>query len=198
MLTAACKPWRIFPVNTQTRIVASSAAARFTTTEFLRMVEVGAFDDMKVELVDGELERMPPPMSAHARRQAMVTALLWQVVAAKGLLVVGEVGVDLGGDSVLACDVALIRALPAESRMLRPNEVLLLVEVAETTVARDLGMKRVKYASAGIANYWVVDGGRAVVHVHHDPIDGEYAGVSTVRFGVPLMVPDTDATIIVE
>ena len=159
------------------------------------MVEVGAFEDMKVELVDGELDRMPPPMSAHARRQAMLTALLWQAVVGKDLLVVGEVGVDLESNSVLACDVALIRAMPAESRMLRADEMALVVEIAETTVARDLGMKRVKYATAGITNYWVVDGGRAVVHVHRDPIDGEYAGVSTVRFGEPLAVPGTDATI---
>jgi Uma2 family endonuclease len=44
------------------------AKARFTTAEFLRMGESGAFDDIKVELVDGELERMNPPQTAHAAR----------------------------------------------------------------------------------------------------------------------------------
>lgn len=187
-------------MNTQSRILAApdaraSTSARFTTAEFLHMVEAGAFDDIKVELVDGELERMPPPMTAHAGRQALITALLWQAVQAGGLTVLGEVGVDLGGDTVLACDVAVIQALPDENRLLRPQETVLVVEVAETTIVRDLGMKRTKYASAGITNYWVVDSGRRVTHRHSDPIDGEYADASTVRFGEPLKVPGTDATI---
>ena len=126
-----------------------------------------------------------------------MTALLWQAVGGKGLAVVGQVGVDLGNDSVLACDVALIGAMPAESRMLRPDEAVLVVEVGDDDRARR-GVKRVKYATAGISNYWMIDGGRAVVHVHGDPIDGEYADVVTVRFGDPLKVPGTDATIMVE
>ena len=46
--------------------------ARFTTAEFLHMAEAGAFDDMKVELVEGELERMNPPQTGHAGRRARV------------------------------------------------------------------------------------------------------------------------------
>ncbi len=54
--------------------------ARFTTAEFLRMVESGAFEGMKVELIDGELERMNPPMGGHAAAQANVVFHLAQAV----------------------------------------------------------------------------------------------------------------------
>lgn len=45
---------------------AEAGPARFTTAEFLCMAEAGAFDDMNVELVDGELSRMTPPMNDHS------------------------------------------------------------------------------------------------------------------------------------
>lgn len=182
-------------MNAQTRIVAASTAVRFTTREFLHMVEAGAFDDMKVELIDGELERMAPPMGAHSSRQALIIALLWPIV---GRCTTGETGIDLGGNSVVGCDTAVLRAPMNEHRLLRPEEVLLAIEVAETTIDRDLGMKRIRYAAAGIPHYWVVDGERSVVHVYGEPVDGDYKEVAVVRFGEPLAVPGTDATIIVE
>ena len=61
-----------------------------------------------------------------------------------------------------------------------------------------MGQKRVAYAAAGIPHYWVVDGERRVVHVFADPVPGDYAEVSTVRFGAPLAVPGTDRTIVLE
>lgn len=106
-----------------------------------------------------------------------------------------EAGIDAGEDTVLTCDVAVLRAPMTDKRFLRPEEIVLAIEIAETTIARDLGMKRTKYAGAKIADYWVVDSSRRVVHAHRDPVDGEYADVSTVRFGEPLTVPGTDATI---
>lgn len=168
--------------------------ARFTTAEFLRMAEVGAFDDMKVELVDGELDRITPPTNDHAARQAMVMIRLGAVCPVH--LLRGGVGIDLGDDTVLACDLAVLREGIDGRRLLNRGDVILLVEIAETTTARDTGLKRLKYAQAGIARYWIVDGARSVVHIHADPVDGDYADVRTVRFGEPLPVPGTGATIV--
>lgn len=68
--------------------------ARFTTAEFLRMGKSGAFDDIKLELVDGELERMNPPQTAHAARQAKIAIRLSRFLPE--VRIMGEVGVDLG------------------------------------------------------------------------------------------------------
>jgi Uma2 family endonuclease len=84
------------------------------------------------------------------------------------------------------------------NRILQPAEVELAVEVAETTLSRDMGMKRMKYAAAGIAHYWVIDGERSRVHVWGEPVNGDYAQIATVRFGEPLAVPGTDATIVID
>lgn len=173
-----------------------SSPARFTTVEFLRMCDAGAFGDMYVELVDGELERMPPPGNEHGRRQMMVGVRLSRVIAEE--LLRGDVGIDLGNDTVLGCDAAVLVAPVVGNRILQPDEVALVVEVAETTRSRDMDMKRVKYSSAGIASYWVIDGERSVVHVWSEPVNGDYAQISTVRFGEPLAVPGTDQTIVID
>lgn len=172
-------------------------AARFTTREFLTMCESDVFADMKMELVDGELQRMMPPMNRHGARQAKVMIRLAGIVA-EGRLI-GEVGIDLGNDTVVACDLAIVHDSIEQNRLLLPEELHLVVEIAETTAARDLGLKRLAYAAAGIAHYWVVDGVRAVIHVHAEPVDGDYAMIHTVRFGEPLAVPGADnATIVID
>ena len=71
-----------------------SFKARFTASEFLRMAEAGAFEGMTVELVGGELERMKPPPTAHAGRQAMVVSQPWAIFASSEIRVMGEVGLD--------------------------------------------------------------------------------------------------------
>ncbi len=167
--------------------------ARFTSAEFLRMVESGAFEDMKVELIDGELERMNPPMGGHAAAQANILIELASVVSKDRLR--GEVGIVLDDSTVVACDAALLRKPIAENRFLTPADILLVVEVAQTTQGRDMGLKRMLYAQADIPAYWVIDGVRRVVHVYADPVEGEYSSVHTVRFGAPLAVPGSDAAI---
>lgn len=173
----------------------TSFRARFTAAEFLHMAEIGAFDDMKVELVDGEIERMNPPQSRHAGLQARVVIRLAQVVSER--LILGDVGIAVDHDTVLGCDAALLIAAIDEHRVLQPDEILLVIEIAETTIVRDKGMKRIKYAAADVPHYWVVDGPREVVHVYGEPIDGDYAQVATTRFGEPLAVPGTSDTIVI-
>lgn len=178
------------------REIMPSSKARFTAAEFLHMIESGAFGDMKVELVGGELERMPPPGLTHANRQVRIVLLLSTVVSADRLT--GEVGLHLSDDTLLGCDVAVLREPAQGNRMAQPSEVALVVEVAETTASRDRGMKRLAYARSGIPTYWVVDGKLEVTHVYSEPRDGDYAQIATVRFGKALAVPGTDATITID
>ncbi|WP_374295274.1 Uma2 family endonuclease [Sphingomonas sp.] len=175
--------------------LAPDTRARFTAAEFLRMSEAGAFEGMKVELVAGELERMNPPLGGHSTRQAMVIGALWQVARDTHLTVLAETAVLVDDGTVVACDAGLASRPLGDKEPADPAALLLVVEVSETTQARDLSLKRLLYAAAGIPTYWVVDSARAVIHVHADPIDGDYADIRTVRFGAPLPVPGTDAQV---
>ena len=184
-------------MNKPFQLAHSSTRATFTTAEYLRMGASGAFDDMKIELIDGELERMSPPLGGHAARHSEVGGLLWQVARAAGLFSLIEMGVRIDDTSVLVCDIALARCAIDEDGLADPGTLLLVVEIAATTLVRDMGLKRAAYAGAEIPEYWVVDSKRSVVHVHREPIDGDYAFISTVRFGEPLAVPGTGETIII-
>lgn len=177
--------------------VPESFEARFTAAEFLRMAGTGAFDDMTVELVAGRLERLGPPYADYARRQAMVVGRLGAVVAPADHLVMGKLGLELADDMILSCDAALLTGPVAEGRLARPEELCLVVEIAETTRLRDLGMKRIAYATAGVPVYWVVDAPMAVTHVHAEPMQGDYRRVLTIPFGEPVPVPGSDRTIVI-
>jgi Uma2 family endonuclease len=183
-------------MNEMTRLVPASdeeVRTRLTTAEFLHMDECGAFDDLKVELVDGELHFMQRPKNNHAMRQAQLVVRLAAVIGEDRVR--GELAIDLGDATILTCDAAVLCHPIGEDRMLVPDDLLLVVEVAETTRKRDLGMKRGKYAAGNIAHYWVVDGTNGVAHLHSEPVDGDYVEVHTARFGQPMAVPGTDATI---
>lgn len=169
--------------------------ARFTVAEFDAMDELGAFDDMRVELVDGELERMQYPLSRHAARQAQIVFKLASVVGIDRVL--GETGIRPGGDTAMTCDVALLKHPIAENRRVTPADLVLVIEIAETTRHRDLGVKRRKYADAGIPHYWVVDGEQAVTHAF-SLIKEAYPDAPPIPFGQPLPVPGTDATIVID
>lgn len=179
-------------MNQQARL-SPDTRARFTAPEFLHMVESGAFEGMKVELIDRELERMDPPMGGHAAVQASVVFYLAQKMDLA--LVRAESGLVLDDSTVVACDAALLRQPITENRFLTPDDVLLVVEIAQTTQSRDMGLKRMLYTQAGIPTYWVIDGVRRVAHVYAEPVEGDYSSVHTVRFGEALPVPGSDAAV---
>lgn len=158
------------------------------------MMNVGAFADMKVELVEGRLEKMAPAQTRHSLMNGKLCALLAAIFEPLG----GDIGIDLavaiGPRTIRGVDVAV--GVGRFSDGVPPaSEVFLAVEIAETTLARDLGPKAVDYGGAGIPHYWVVDLAASAVHVMGEPGEGGYAARNLVRFGEPLPVPGTGETI---
>ncbi len=163
------------------------------------MLEADVFEGDRVELIDGEIERVQRPKNPHADRQAQVMIRLGRVVSDERLIR-GDSGIDLDGDTFVVADAVVLRArvAVAEHRWFAPSDVLLAVEISETTQDRDLGVKQRKYAASGIPHYWVVDGVRSVVHVFDRPSEDGYLGIDLVRFGEPLAVPGSEAAITLE
>ena len=181
-------------------VVADTGAAQhhFTAAEFRRMMDMGAFDGMSIELVGGNLWRMAPANPDHGRRQFDVAKQLDGVVTGTGLVVVVETALDVDGETVRAMDVALLRAGTASDRPLHGSDVVVAVEIAASTLHRDLGSKALDYARAGITHYWVVDTSAKAVHVMASPTSTGYAYRTIVRFGEALTVPETGATIVLD
>lgn len=166
----------------------------FSVGEFAEMLSVGAFDDMRVELVEGEFERMSPAQSSHSRMNAQLASLLTAAMAVAGREVGTDLAVGIDDSTLRGIDVAVGRSVFAAG-IVAAADVFLAVEIADTTLARDLGRKAHDYARGGIAHYWVVDLNARAVHVMGEPGADGYALRSVTRFGEPLAVPGTSETI---
>jgi len=153
--------------------------------EYLRMGEGGVFaPDARLELIEGEIVEMAPIGSPHA---GMVNTLNWLLTRAAGELAVVAVQnpVIVGDRSVPQPDLALLK--PRADRYARSHptsaDVLLVVEVADTTLPFDLGTKIPLYARGGIAEAWVVDVQERAVRVFRDPSASGYRTSFTVSGG---------------
>ena len=152
---------------------------RFTVGEYYRMAEAGILrPGERVELIEGEIITMAAIGSRHA---AVVTRLQRRFERALGdrALVRVQNPVRLSDLSEPEPDVALLRphADYYASAHPGPADVLLMIEVAETTLAFDRGTKLPLYAIAGIPEYWIVDLGGDRIEVYREPGATGYSDV---------------------
>jgi Uma2 family endonuclease len=158
---------------------------RFSIDEYYQMAEVGILSpDDRVELIDGEIIEMAPIGRRHA---AGVDRLIPLFLGVFGALVHLRVQnpVRLGDYSEPEPDVALLRprADYYASGHPGPADVLLVVEVAETSLMFDRRRKVPLYARSGIPDVWLVDLRRRTLSVYRDPTPDGYRTVRTLRPG---------------
>jgi hypothetical protein len=162
---------------------------RFTADEYHQMAEAGVLrDDDRVELIEGEIVDMTPIGPRHS---AVVNRLTRALVRGCGdrAIVQIQASIRLGLYSEPQPDVALLRPRPDfyESATPGPESVLLLIEVADTSLLYDRGVKLRLYARAGIREVWLVDLVRNHVEVHCEPTQEGYQRSETHGPGDPLM-----------
>ena len=148
-----------------------AARRRFTRAEYHRMAEVGILrEDDRVELIKGEIVEMSPIGRRHKAFVANLGQLLILRLAGRALVHVRG-GVVLADDTEPEPDVAVLRrrAVPYKEREAHAEDALLVIEVAESSLAYDRSTKQRLYAEAGISEYWVVDCAAEAVEVHRDP-----------------------------
>jgi Uma2 family endonuclease len=148
----------------------------FTAEEFERMGEAGIFrQGARLELIEGEIFEMSPIGSSHA---ACVDALALHLteVARRRFIVRVQSPVRLNDFNEPQPDVTLLRWRDDFYRGAHPSpdDVLLVVEVAETTVVADRKLKVPLYARAGIAEAWLVDIPGGQLEIYSDPSAGSY------------------------
>lgn len=160
------------------------------------MADLGAFDDMKVELDHGEIVRMNPPYGAHGAAVADIIVAFAGAMRGSGHRVTGEAAILLSDDTIYAFDAAIVREIV--HRPYEPHELLLAVEVADSSLSRDLGAKSAEYARAGLAHYWVVDVRARAVHMMSEPAEKGYGPPRIVPFGEELELPEGLGTIVLD
>ncbi len=157
---------------------------RLTVEEFLLLDREGAFGDRRTELFEGEVYYMSPKHRPHARTVGDLYYALRQALerSESGLSALTDISVRLSDHDVPEPDIAITDA-PEGDGILPLESVKLLIEVADSTLAQDLGLKAALYASAGVPEYWVMDVKGRVIHQMWSPRPEGYAERCEVAFG---------------
>jgi Uma2 family endonuclease len=150
---------------------------RFTVAEVEAMVAAGVMEeDERVELIGGELVPMSPKGIRH---EVLKKALLriWYRVASDDIDLVPETTFRLSEDTYLEPDV-IIYPRTSGLRGLTGANVLLIVEIADSSLRYDVGRKAALYASFGIRELWVIDAVRLTTRIFREPAVDGYRDVS--------------------
>lgn len=163
-----------------------------TVEEFLALDEAGFFKDVgRVELIDGRIYEMAAVHRPHSETMATLTTDINVAIRASklGLKVLSPVSARLDPNSLPEADIMV--ALSGDESIVPGAEVRLMVEVADTSLGHDLGVKARLYARTGVTEYWVADvRGRRIIRFH-EPDGASYVQRAEFAFGEPI----TSATI---
>ncbi len=156
---------------------------RISVDEYYRMAEVGLLaPDARVELIEGEIIDMAPIGTDHNSVVNDLNHLLVHAVGDQGIVQIQGV-VRLDRSSEPQPDVALL--LPRDHRFRHahpsPADVLLLIEVSDSTLRYDRDVKVPLYARSGIPEVWIVDLQNAELHCWRVPERGRYLRQTTTK-----------------
>jgi len=167
--------------------IAGERLHRITTDVYERMAQSGLLPERGVELIDGLVVTMSPKGDRHRRAANSLNAQLNDQRRGRYEVNADSLSLRLGPHDEPEPDIALVRLMRPRSReMPRAEEIALIVEIADSSLAFDLGEKRAKYARAGIAEYWVVDLQSNVFHVFRSPNAGGYEDERICKIGQTL------------
>jgi Uma2 family endonuclease len=171
---------------------------KFTVKDFYALAELGLFEDHKVELWDGDIVEMSvnPP---HADGVADIHNSFARTFSDDEARVKSQSPLDIGeSDKLPQPDVMLLKPViyideSGQRRHPKPHEVLLLVEISDTTLSYDKNSKREIYAKHGIHEYWIADLKSQTWFVYQEPRGEDYTVKLTYSFGTafaPLAFPN--------
>ena len=175
---------------------------RFTVHEYHRMAEAGILhEDDRVELIEGEIVEMNPIGSRHATCVRTLNRLLNRQVG-DDLLVDVQNPVRLDENGEPQPDLAVIRTRDYRESLPKPEDVLLLIEVSDTTLAYERGIKLPLYARKGVREAWIVDLNAGAVERNTEPSGDGYRltaragrGEALASAAVPEVVITVDAVL---
>ena len=144
--------------------------------EYEELVDLGFFEDEKIELLRGFLVTMSPQKAPHANAPAV---LMERLILALGKRAPERAHspLALGDWSEPEPDVVVVPR--GDYSQAHPTEALLVVEASDSSLRKDRRIKAEIYAEHGIPEYWIVNLVERVLAVHSAPAGGRYTRVST-------------------
>lgn len=158
---------------------------RFTVEEYHRMGEVGIIpSDRRVELINGEIIEMSPIKSLHAGTVKVLAKLLISLFGDEIVLGVQD-PVELNEFSEPEPDLSILKFRQDYYRKShpKPEDVLFLIEVADSSIDSDRQLKLPLYAEAAIPEVWIVNLPERQIEVYTKPAENGYAQINIFRQG---------------
>jgi len=152
---------------------------RFSRAEYDRLVELGLFQDEKLELLHGILVPMSPQGVSHTSAVQQLLRLLRPLEDRAVIRIqMPFVAVD---ESEPEPDVAVV---PIDRyRTHHPSQASLIVEVADSSQQKDRRIKGPLYAACGVPEYWLVLVEKGLVEVYREPAEGRYQRMESIKKG---------------
>ena len=168
----------------------------WTLAEFEQLSRQGYFGGIdgprkRVELIGGEIVPLASKGARHETVRTELSDRFARKIARSMRCHVG-LGWRAGGDRYVEPDLMICPASP-EPTTISPAEVVLLIEVADTSLSYDRTVKAAIYASLGVREYWSIDANALTTLVHLGPPDDGYRDVRTFGPGdlmTPSLAPD--------
>ncbi len=182
-------------LQTHSPLITAPTRHRITVAEFERMIAANVWlEDEHLELIEGELIAMSPLNAPHAHAVQVLLYIFIRRLQQQAL-VWAQNPMRLEDGSRPEPDVMLLRyrADFYRDRLPTPPDVLLVIEVSDTTLDYDRETKSRIYARAGIPELWIMDLNGERLIVFRSPENGEYTRIESLRSGAtlaPLALPD--------
>ncbi len=172
----------------------------FSIDEYHRMADAGIFSHNEhVELITGDIFAMVPIGSYHASQVDRFNRIFMKKAGEKAIVRVQN-PIYLDEHSEPEPDVALVKPCMDfyAAHHPEPKDVLLLVEVSDTTLNYDRDIKLPLYAKAGVQEAWIVNLLESCIEVYSDPTEHGYAAMRKFYRGqtvVSAMFPDVSIAV---
>ena len=155
----------------------------FTVDDYYRMADAGIFaPGERVELIEGEIIEMSPRGARHVACVDRANALFAVAFAGRAIVSVQN-NVQLNNYTEPQPDILLLK--PREdfyaSKKHSPEDVLLVIEVADTSLRHDRQIKLPLYAASGVPEVWIEDLQNDLLLVYREPAGKHYKNTLTLR-----------------
>lgn len=170
---------------------------RFTVAEYHQVATLLFTPTERTELIEGEIVNMSPISPAHAEAVRRLNKYLAARLAERAVVDVQN-PITLGNRSEPQPDVVVLKPRSYHRAHPTPADVLLVVEVSDSTLSYDREVKAPLYARAGITEMWLVDVANKQVEVYRQPKPKGYLEHTTLQIGETLhslAFPDVSFTV---
>ena len=158
---------------------------RWTVDEYYKLIDAGIFDENdRIELIEGDLIEMAPIGDRHAGKVNRLSNALTGKLDQK-VIVATQNPIKLGTHSDPQPDIVLLRwdKNYYETRRPTQEDVLLIIEVSDSTLRYDQEVKIPLYARFDIPEAWIINIPKQRLDVYRDPRDGNYTTVTHHQSG---------------